>query len=84
LEKLKDLRTYEVFLVGNGKPPVWSNMPPNLETLEVFYDDSSHIPFLCEDDASNYSWLLDILSCKPNICPKLGRVRIISPEKTPD
>ncbi|CEL06537.1 hypothetical protein ASPCAL09710 [Aspergillus calidoustus] len=41
--RLRVLRIFELFLVGvEPADQAWRGMPPNLEVLEVFYDDASY------------------------------------------
>jgi hypothetical protein len=78
---LKTLRIYHVFLCGWDNPEGVSRcMPPNLEVLEVFYDDTDLTQFFWEDDEQPYdTFILDVIRNKTHRLPRLHTVEIYSP-----
>lgn len=83
---LRILRLYHVFLCGwDDWPGVWRDLPPNLEELEVFYDDRDLTRFLDEGDAVSYDpFLLDVIRHKTTHLPHLHRVAIYAFERVDD
>lgn len=77
-QALRILRLYHVYVCGDTDwPGVWRDLPPNLEELEVFYDDRDLTRFLGEDDAVPYDpFLLDVIRHKTTHLPHLHRVAI--------
>jgi hypothetical protein len=80
---LKTLRIYHVFLCGwDGPSGVWRDLPPNLEVLEVFYDDTDLTEFQNEYDPDGYdTFLADLIRHKRSHLPHLHTVTIYSPER---
>jgi hypothetical protein len=85
-EALRTLRIYHVFLCGFDDPfGVWKVLPPNLEVLEVFYDDTDLTCFLSESDDEPYdTFLLDLIRHKRTHLPHLHSVTIYSLERVYD
>ncbi|CEL11818.1 hypothetical protein ASPCAL14914 [Aspergillus calidoustus] len=80
------LRILEVFLCGIEDPrECWRGLPPNLETLEVSYDDPGYIDFF-RDDGGPYGggWLDELLDRKEANLPNLSRITNRSWEDGPD
>ncbi|KAJ5145783.1 uncharacterized protein N7515_000347 [Penicillium bovifimosum] len=77
---IQTLRIYHVFLCGWDDPTgVWKVLPPNLEVLEVFYDDRDLTQFLWEGDEEQYdTFLLDLIRNKRAHLPHLRTVTIYS------
>ncbi|KAJ5676863.1 uncharacterized protein N7477_002496 [Penicillium maclennaniae] len=80
---LKTLRIYHVFLCGwDDRVGVWRDLPPNLEVLEVFYDDTDLTGFQNEYDPDRYdTFLPDLIRHKRTHLPRLHTVTIYSPER---
>ncbi|KAJ6120828.1 hypothetical protein N7523_005108 [Penicillium sp. IBT 18751x] len=80
---LKTLRIYHVFLCGWDDPfGVWRDLPPNLEVLEVFYDDTDLTRFQNEYVPERYdTFLPDLIRHKRTHLPRLHTVTIYSPER---
>lgn len=85
-EALKTLRIYHVFLCGwDDRFGVWRDLPPNLEVLEVFYDDIELTKFQNEYDPDRYdTFLADLIRHKRSHLPHLHTVTIYSPERLDD
>ncbi|KAK8052152.1 hypothetical protein PG993_003537 [Apiospora rasikravindrae] len=90
LEDFKDLRSlsiYQVFLVGLiSNTRVSRCLPPSLEELEVFYDDSGYVDFLDEGEIAHPHWLLTLLEelkGPESKLKNLSRIRIVALEWTP-
>ncbi|KAJ5204698.1 uncharacterized protein N7498_005577 [Penicillium cinerascens] len=85
-QALRILRIYHVFLCGTDDwPGVWRNLPPNLEELEVSYDDGDLTTFLYEGDAVAYDpFLLDVIRHKTTHLPHLHTVTIYAFERFDD
>ncbi|KAK8867781.1 hypothetical protein PGQ11_006359 [Apiospora arundinis] len=86
-EHLRSLSINQVFLVGLiSNTRVSRCLPPNLEELEVFYDDSGFVDFLEEGRIEHPHWLLTLLQelRGPNSKLKhLKRIRIVALEWDP-
>lgn len=82
-QALRILRIYHVFLCGTDDwPGVWRDLPPNLEELEVFYDDGDLTTFLGEGDEVPYDpFLLDVIRHKTTHLPHLHTVAIYAAER---
>lgn len=80
---LKTLRIHHVFLCGWDDPlGVWGDLPPNLEVLEVFYDDTDLTRFQVECDTDRYDpFLPDLIRHKKSHLPRLHTVTIYSSER---
>ncbi|CAI7677638.1 unnamed protein product [Penicillium pancosmium] len=79
---LKVLRIYHVFLCGwDGPDGISTRLPPNLEVLEVWYDDTDLEKFLVEHDELHYDRFLEILvRDKKTHFPKLYKVTVFTDE----
>lgn len=79
---LKVLRIYHVFLCGwDDQGGISTRLPPNLEVLEVWYDDTDLEKFLVEHDELHYDRFLDILvRDKKTHFPKLQKVTVFTNE----
>ncbi|KAK7956032.1 uncharacterized protein PG986_005254 [Apiospora aurea] len=86
-ERLRSLSVYQVFLVDLiSNTRVSRCLPPNLEELEVFYDDSGYVDFLDDGEIAQPHWLLTLLEELKGPDSKLknlSRVRIVALEWTP-
>ncbi|KAJ5126878.1 hypothetical protein N7448_007657 [Penicillium atrosanguineum] len=83
---LKTLQIYHAFLRGWDESfRIWRCLPPNLEVLEVFYDDTDLYRFQndCEPDGYD-SFLPDLIRHKRTRLPHLHTVTIYSPENRYD
>ncbi|KAF8849216.1 hypothetical protein BDZ45DRAFT_753013 [Acephala macrosclerotiorum] len=82
--KLTELSIFHVLLVGySAQETIWKNIPPNLESLEVWFDDSGYKNFICDGAPAGLErpdWLFGILEHKEEAFPRLGRVRVVSLE----
>ncbi|KAJ5980701.1 hypothetical protein N7481_007999 [Penicillium waksmanii] len=80
---LKVLRIYHIFLCGwDGPDGISTRLPPNLEVLEVWYDDTQLKKFLVEQhDEPPYDRFLEILVRDKKIhFPKLHKVTVFTDE----
>jgi hypothetical protein len=75
--KLTTLRIFGVFLMGDDARPLLETLPPNLEELEVYYDDTSYVEFL--QDVHN-QWLMDLADWKEAHFKSLRRVSVSTGE----
>jgi hypothetical protein len=88
---LRFLRIFHVFLEGTDEPEtVWMGLPPNLETLEVFYDDRECYPFFGRDDDPDNDpawyggrWLRELLRRRRAHFPKLRSIKVFTIEDAP-
>lgn len=84
---LKVLRIYHVFLCGfDALDGISTRLPPNLEFLEVWYDDTELWKFLVEhNDEPPYDRFLEILvRDKKSHLPKLNKVTVYTDENLYD
>jgi hypothetical protein len=84
---LKVLRIFHVFLCGwDGSDGISARLPPNLEVLQVWYDDTDLTTFLQEsDEGPPYDHFLDILvRDKKRRFPKLHKVTVLTDEQIYD
>ncbi|KAK8042789.1 RNI-like protein [Apiospora phragmitis] len=86
-ERLRSLSVHQVFLVNLiSNTRVSRCLPPNLEELEVFYDDSGYVDFLDQGDIAHPHWLLTLLEELKGPDSKLkalSRIRIVALEWAP-
>lgn len=78
---LTSLRLFHTCLVGGGFGPaknIHENLPPQLELLEVYYDDTPYHRFA---EVHELGWLTDLALLKPTRLPALKTVAIFSPER---
>ncbi|KAK8105368.1 RNI-like protein [Apiospora kogelbergensis] len=83
-DHLRSLSIHQVFLAGLiSNTHVSQCLPPTLEELEVFYDDSGYVNLLEEGDISHPHWLLTLLEelvGQNNKLKQLKRIRIVALE----
>lgn len=79
---LKTLRLYHVFMCGYDHPSGLSKcLPPNLEILEVYYDDTDLTNFFWEDEGQPYdTFIHELMRNKRADLPRLHTVTIYTPE----
>lgn len=76
--KLTSLTVASLFLTAEDQSlSVLPNLPPNLEELQVEFDDTLWVDFYRDDD-SVPTWLFEILLNKHQHMPDLQRVRIMA------
>lgn len=76
--KLTSLSVSSFFLTGeNQAQEVFDNLPPNLEELQVEYDDTFWVDFYRDDDSFPV-WLFNLLLLKNSCMSDLQRVRIMA------
>jgi hypothetical protein len=84
------LRIYHTFLCGIGDTleyshDTWKGLPPNVEILEVYYDEAGYIDLLENYDSTwrGGEWLFQLLNHKEEHLPKLSKLTIRTPENEP-
>ncbi|KAJ5170835.1 uncharacterized protein N7500_003618 [Penicillium coprophilum] len=82
---LRTLRIYHVFLCGWDDRCVWETLPPNLEVLEVYYDDLKlpHYLFWAQELPDD-SYILDVIRHKKSHFPNLNTMNLHSSEGVPE
>ncbi|KAF9888288.1 hypothetical protein FE257_008858 [Aspergillus nanangensis] len=84
---LTTLRILDAFLCGTEDPrESWRSLPPRLETLEVYYDDTDYITFFDESEEWEWysaGWLLELLDRKETNFANLSRITVRTCEYGP-
>ncbi|RDW78729.1 uncharacterized protein DSM5745_05581 [Aspergillus mulundensis] len=85
--------TYAFICNWGNSHDAWKSLPPNLETLEVFYDDEDweieffegwELPGFTDLDWEGAQWLRNLLDRKKTQFSKLSRITIRNPRSDPD